>query len=115
MPARPLLAVAALATLALFAFVAVVIWQPWALGESGDRAGASDQPRMTLEGVIALVSAEHVGCPEQPALVLTADVVYDGDGKWTVTYGDYSWEVDEDDGSVRAIDEPLPCPASAGN
>ena len=110
MPARLLVAVAAVATLALFALVGVLIWQPWESDESGDGVGASDQPRMTLEGVIALVSAEHVGCPEQPAIVLTADVVYDGDGKWKVTYRDYGWEVDEADESVRAIDEPLPCP-----
>jgi hypothetical protein len=111
MPARPLLAVAAVATLALFALVAVLVWQPWESDDSGGGAGVSDQPRMTLEGILALVSAEHVGCPEQPAIVLTADVVYDGAGKWTVTYGDYRWEVDEADESVRAIDEPLPCPA----
>jgi hypothetical protein len=108
MQARPLLAVAAVATLALFGLVAVLIWQPWESDESGD--GASDQPRMTLEGVIALVSAEHVGCPEQPVIVLTADVAYEGGGKWTVTYRNYRWEVDEEDESVRAIDEPLPCP-----
>lgn len=110
MPARPLAVAAALATLAAVALVAVLVWQPWESDESGDGAGASDQPRMTLEGVIALVSAEHVGCPEQPAIVLTADVVYDGDGKWTVTYGDYSWEVDEEDESVRTLGEPLTCP-----
>lgn len=110
MPARPLAAAAALATLAVFALVAVLVWQPGESDKSSHGAGASDEPRMTPEGVIALVSAEHVGCPEQPALVLTSDVVYDGGGKWTVTYGDYSWEVDEEDESVRAIDEPLPCP-----
>jgi hypothetical protein len=110
MLARRLLAAAALATLAVFVLVAVLIWRPWESDGSSDAASGSDQPRMTLEGVIALVSAEHVGCPEQPAIVLTADVVYDGDGKWTVTYGDYSWEVDEADESVRAIDEPLLCP-----
>jgi len=65
---------------------------------------------MTLDGVIALVSREHAGCPEQPALVLTGDANYDGDGKWTVTYGDYSWQVDEADGSVRTIGDALPCP-----
>jgi len=65
---------------------------------------------MTLEGVIALVSREHIGCPEQPLLVLTADATYDGEGQWTVTYGDYSWTIDERDGAVRAIGEPLPCP-----
>ncbi len=65
---------------------------------------------MTLESVIALVSREHIGCPEQPALALSADATYDGDGKWTVMYGDYSWTVDEADGSVGAICEPLPCP-----
>jgi len=110
MRARPLIAAAVLAPLALFGLVAVLIWQPWESDESGDGTGSSDQPRMTLEGVIALVSAEHVGCPEQPAIVLTADVVYAGDGKWTVTYGDYRWEIDEADEYVRAIDEPLPCP-----
>jgi hypothetical protein len=109
MRARPLLAIAAVATLAAFVLVAVLVWQPWESDESGDGAGGSDQPRMTLEGVIALVSAEHVGCPEQPAIVLTADVAYEGGGKWTVTYGDYRWEVDEEDESVRAIDDPLPC------
>lgn len=110
MPARPFVVAAALATLAAVALVALLVWQPRESDESGDGAGASDQPRMTLEGVIALVSAEHVGCPEQPAIVLTADVVYDGDGKWTVTYGDYSWEVDEEDESVRTLGEPLTCP-----
>ena len=110
MPARPFLAGAVVAALAVFVLVAVLIWQPWESDESGDGAEASDEPRMTLEGVIALVSAEHVGCPEQPAIVLTADVAYEGGGKWSVTYGDYRWEVDEADESVRAIDEPLPCP-----
>jgi hypothetical protein len=109
MPTRPL-AAAALAILAVSGLVAVLVWQPWESDESGDGAGASDEPRMTLESVIALVSAKHAGCPQQPALVLTADVVYDGDGKWTVTYGDYSWEVDEEKGSVRTLGDALPCP-----
>jgi hypothetical protein len=109
MPPRAFLAAAAL-VVAASAIVAVLVWQPWESDGSDDGASASDEPRMTLEGVIALVSAEHVGCPQQPALVLTSDVVYDGDGKWTVTYGDYAWEVDEDDESVRTLWDELPCP-----
>ncbi|MGH9202179.1 MAG: hypothetical protein ACRD2A_13200 [Vicinamibacterales bacterium] len=65
---------------------------------------------MTLEGVIALVSREHAGCPDQPLLVLTADAAYEGDDKWRVTYRDYEWIVDESDGSVEIVGEPFPCP-----
>jgi len=65
---------------------------------------------MTLEGVIALVSREHAGCPDQPALTLTAEAVYNGDGTWTVRYRDYTWTVDEDAQSVQPIADPLPCP-----
>jgi hypothetical protein len=110
MPPRSILATAGMVVVAAFAIVAVLVWQPWEPDGSDDGASASDEPRLTLEGVIALVSAEHVGCPQQPVLVLTADVVYDGDGKWTVTYGDYAWEVDEDDESVRTLGDELPCP-----
>lgn len=74
------------------------------------RAGDPRSPRMTLEGVIALVSREHAGCPEQPALTLTAEAVYNGDGTWTVKYRDYGWTVDEEAQSVRPIGDPLPCP-----
>ena len=107
MPPRALFAAAALTAVAVFALVLVLIWQPWESDDSGDGASASDEPRMTLEGVIALVSAEHVGCPQQPALVLSADVVYDGEGKWTVTYRDYAWEVDEEDESVRTLGDAV--------
>jgi hypothetical protein len=81
--------------------------------DSFERTGGSEalrSPRMTLEGVIALVSREHSGCPEQPALTLTAEAVYNGDGTWTVTYRDYGWTVDEEAESVRPIGDPLPCP-----
>jgi hypothetical protein len=107
---RALFGAAALAAVAVVALVLFLIWQPWESDDSSDGASASDEPKMTLEGVLALVSAEHIGCPEQPALVLTADVVYDGDGKWTVTYRDYAWEVDEEDESVRTLGDELPCP-----
>ena len=65
---------------------------------------------MTLEGVIALVSREHAGCPDQPLLVLTADAAYEGGGKWRVMYRNYAWIVNEADKSVEPVGEPLPCP-----
>jgi hypothetical protein len=67
-------------------------------------------PGMTVEGVIALVSRQHAGCPDQPALVLTAEATYDGNGKWRVAYRDYAWIVDESDRSVEPVGEMLPCP-----
>jgi len=87
MPPRPLLAGSFIAAATVTAALALLLWQPW---DSGEPGRTNDEPAMTLEGVIALVSREHTGCPEQPLLVLTADATYDGDGKWTVTYGDYS-------------------------
>lgn len=65
---------------------------------------------MTLERVVALVSREHIGCPEQAIIALTADAAYEGDGKWRVTYREYEWLVDETTGSVEPVGQPLPCP-----
>jgi len=92
MPPRPLLAACTIAAATVTAVLVLFLWQPWDSDDTGNdqRSEASVEPEMTLEGVIALVSREHTGCPEQPLLVLTADATYDGDGKWTVTYGDYS-------------------------
>ena len=98
---------AALGAATIAAVTAALLWQPW---QSDDPGSTSASPSMTVEGVIALVSREHAGCPEQPAMVLTADAVYKGDGLWTVTYRDYEWTVDEADESVEAVGEPLPCP-----
>jgi len=109
MPSGRLLASALIAATAVVGFILVLLWQPWDSDVAGP-SGASDSPAMTLEGVIALVSREHIGCPEQPAIVLTADATYDGEGMWTVTYRDYTSTVNERDKSVRAISEPLPCP-----
>jgi hypothetical protein len=86
------------------AIMAALIWQPWDSDSSGDSTS------MTVEGVIALVSREHAGCPGQPLLVLSADAVYVGDDEWRVTYRGYQWTVNEADRSVEAIGEPLPCP-----
>jgi hypothetical protein len=97
--------------MAVFGAVFLLLAQPWE-SDDLDRSGrpeASRPARMTLEGVIGLVSREHIGCPEQPALTLTADAVYNGDGTWTVTYRDYGWTVYEEDGSVRTLGDPLPC------
>ena len=91
--------------------ISAFVWQPWDSIDSGERGSTSASPSMTLEGVIALVSREHTGCPDQPLLVLTADAAYEGTGKWRVTYRDYEWIVDESDGSVKPVGEPLPCPA----
>jgi len=41
---------------------------------------------------------------------VSADAAYEGTGKWRVTYRDYEWIVDESDGSVKPVGEPLPCP-----
>lgn len=79
------------------------IWQPWGWNDS------SESVSMTLEGVIALVSREHAGCSDQPLLVLTADAAYEGDDNWRVTYRDYEWIVNQADGSVEPVGEPLPC------
>ncbi len=65
---------------------------------------------MTFEGVIALASREHAGYPDQPALTLTAEAVYNSDGTWTATYRDYAWTVDEEAQSVQPIGDALPCP-----
>jgi hypothetical protein len=89
---------------------AAFVWQQWDSIDSGERGSTSASPSMTLEGVIALVSREHSGCPDQPLLVLTADAAYEGDGKWRVMYRDYEWIVDEADGSVEPVGESLPCP-----
>jgi hypothetical protein len=109
---RIILAAALITALAVFGGVFLVLAQPWESDEP-DRARrpeASRPARMTLEGVIALVSQAHTGCPEQPALTLTADAVYNGDGTWTVTYRDYGWMVNEDDETIRILGNPLPCP-----
>lgn len=92
------------------AVLAAFVWQPWDSNDSGERGSTSASPSMTLEGVIALVSREHSGCPDQPLLVLTADAAYEGGGKWRVVYRDYEWIVDESDGSLESVGEPLPCP-----
>jgi hypothetical protein len=101
---RIALTAALIAGLAAVGLVFLLLVQPW------DSDEPDHPPRLTLEGVIAIVSREHTGCPEQPALTLTADAVYNGDGTWTVTYRDYGWEVDEEDESVRTVGDPLPCP-----
>jgi len=90
--------------------IATFVWQRWESNDSGERDSTSASPSMTLEGVIALVSREHAGCPDQPFLVLSADAAYEGDGKWRVMYRDYEWIVDESDGSLESVGEPLPCP-----
>ena len=90
--------------------MAAVVWQPWDSSDFAERDSTSASPSMTLEGVIALVSREHIGCPDQPLLVLTADAAYEGDGKWRVTYRDYEWTVNESDGSVEPVGKPLLCP-----
>lgn len=105
----PLVA-AVLAAGLVAAVITAFVWQPWDSNDSGERDSTSASPRMTLEGVIALVSREHAGCPDQPLLVLTADAAYEGNGKWRVTYRDYEWVVDESDGSVEPVRESLPCP-----
>ncbi len=112
MSRRTILAGAAVGAVAVFGLVLFLVVQ---LSDSDSpnstgRSEAPRSPRMTLEGVIALVSREHAGCPEQPALTLTAAAVYNGDGTWTVTYRDYGWTVDEEAQSVRPIGHPLPCP-----
>jgi len=109
MSPRALFWSALIAAAVAFVGLFVLLARPWDSNDPGP-SSTSDSPAMTPEGVIALVSREHIGCPDQPALVLTADATYEGDGKWTVTHRDYSWTVDEADGSVRAISEPLPCP-----
>ena len=86
---------------------ALFVWQPW---DSDDSVGSSEAPSMTVEGVISLVSREHAGCPDQPLLVLSADAVYESNGTWRVTYREYEWTVNEADGSVEAVGEPLECP-----
>jgi hypothetical protein len=103
---QPILASIPAASAAIAAVIIVLIWQSRDSTEEPSFAS----PSMTLEGVIALVSREHLGCPDQPALVLTAEGVYEGDGKWRVSYREYEWLVDESDGSVDAVGEPLPCP-----
>ena len=112
MPNRPLLAATFVGAAAIFALLLFLLVQ-LSDSDSANRARSAEpprSPRMTLEGVIALVSREHAGCPDQPALTLTADAVYNGDGTWTVTYRDYSWTIDEDARSVQPIGDPLPCP-----
>jgi hypothetical protein len=99
---QPILAAIPATAAAIAVIIIVLIWQ--------SRDSTDEPASMTLEGVIALVSREHLGCPDQPALVLTADAAYEGDGKWRVTYQEYEWLVDESDGSVDAVSEPLPCP-----
>src|SRR5436309_15977574 len=78
---------------------------------STGRSEAPRSPRMTLEGVIDLVSREHAGCPEQPALTLTAASVYNGEGTWTAPYHDYDWTPAEDRQLVLLISEAFtgPC------
>jgi hypothetical protein len=90
--------------------IAALAWQPWNSNDSGESDSTSASTSMTLEGVIALVSREYIGCPDQPLLVLTADAAHEGDGNWRVIYRDYEWIVDESDGSVEPVGEPLPCP-----
>jgi hypothetical protein len=90
--------------------IAALVWKPWDSIDSGERGSTSASPSMTLESVIALISREHSGCPDQPLLVLTADAAYEGDGKWRVTYRDYEWIVDESNGSLESVGDPLPCP-----
>ncbi len=112
MPRRTILAGAAVGAVVAFGLVLFLLVQ---LSDSDSpnstgRSEAPRSPRMTLEGVIALVSREHAGCPEQPALTLTAAAVYNGDGTWTVTYHPYGWPVDEEAQSVRPIGDALPCP-----
>jgi hypothetical protein len=107
-----MLAAAVVGAVAVFGLGLLLLVQFWD-SDSPDLTGSSEaprSPRMTLEGVIALVSREHAGCPEQPALTLTAEAVYNGDGTWTVKYRDYGWTVDEEAQSVRPIGDPLPCP-----
>jgi hypothetical protein len=87
-------------------FGVALVWRPW----DSDESTGSTNPTMTVEGVISLVSREHAGCPDQPLLVLSGDAVYEGDNLWRVTYRDYEWTVDDSDGSVEVIGEPLPCP-----
>jgi len=111
-PPRPLFAAAVVGAVAAFG-LALFLLVHLSDSDPAVRAGRSQaprSPRTTLEGVIALVSREHAGCPDQPALTLTAEAVYNGDGTWTVTYRGYAWTVDEDAGSVRPIGDPLPCP-----
>jgi len=107
---RPRLPVVAaiLGTAMIVAVIASFVWQPWESNDSGESGSAL--PSMTLEGVIALVSREHAGCPDQPLLVLSADAAYEGDGRWRVMYRDYEWIVNEADESVEPVGEPLPCP-----
>lgn len=103
---EPVLAAIPAALAAIAVIIIVIIWRS---GDSNEEP-ANASPSMSLEGVISLVSREHIGCPDQPALVLTADAVYQGDAKWRVTYEDHEWIVDESDGSVDVVGEPLPCP-----
>lgn len=106
MPRLPVIG-AVLGLAAAAAVTAAFVWQLW---ESDDSADYCDVPSMTLEGVIALVSRELAGCPDQPLLVLRADATYEGDNNWRVTYRDYEWIVNEAEGSVERVGEPLPCP-----
>ena len=108
-PRLPLLA-AVLGAGIVAAVIAAFVWQPWDSIDSGERGSTFASHSMTLGGVIALVSREHSGCPDQPLLVLTADAAYEGDGRWRVTYRHYEWIVDESDRSVEPVSEPLPCP-----
>jgi hypothetical protein len=111
MPPRLRVLAAALGAGIGAAVIAAVVWQPWDSNDSGERSSTSASPSMTLEGVIALVSREYGGCPDQPLLVLSADAAYEGDGNWRVTYRDYEWIVNEADKSVETVGEPVPCPA----
>ena len=110
MPPRLPVVAAALGAGTVAAVIVAFVWQPWDSIDSGESGSTSASPSITLEGVIALVSREHTGCPDQPLLVLTADAAYEGDGKWRVMYRDYEWIVDESDGSLESVGEPLPCP-----
>ena len=105
-PRVPLAAAVLAAAATAAVVVAALVWQP---RESSDSGGSADAPSLTVEGVISLVSREHAGCPDQPLLVLSADAVYEGEDQWRVVYRDYEWSVNEEDGSVEAVGEPLPC------
>ena len=109
-PRLPVAAAVLAAAMVVAVTVAVLVWQPWDSDGSDEIGSDSASPSMTVEGVIALVSREHAGCPDQPLLVLSADAVYEGGRIWRVTYRDYEWTVNESDGSVEPVGKPLPCP-----
>ncbi len=89
-----------------------LLWEPWDSDDPStapSSSGHTDSPLMSLEGVLALVSRQYAGCAGQPNIVLSADVVYEGNNKWKVTYSGYRWEVDEATLEVKPIGDPFPC------